>query len=47
MPKIIHLCPTEDYTCPNWRDGICILYNPAVDCDDYAFYLGEEDDEEE
>ena len=35
MKKHIH-CPTLDFTCPYYKEGICTMYpqyNPVAECD--------------
>ena len=38
-------CPIDDFTCPYYKRGKCELENPAEDCDDYAAFNYEEEDE--
>lgn len=40
----IWYCPTEEWDCPYYRDGECLIDNPIEDCD--CFYRYEEEEEE-
>lgn len=32
------LCPTDDFTCPYYNAGLCLIESPARECDDYIAY---------
>lgn len=29
-------CPTQDCSCPYYKNGICTIKNPMEECDDFA-----------
>lgn len=38
-------CPTGDFSCPYFAaHGVCLLENPAEECDDYYYAVGDEDE---
>ena len=40
-------CPIHDETCPYFcKPDFCSLENPLEDCDSYAAYIYEEDEDE-
>lgn len=40
-------CPTSDWNCPYYNQGgICMLDNPAEECDDYYATVGDDEDED-
>ena len=41
-------CPVDDFSCPYCdKYGRCRLQFPAVNCDDFAAFLNEEEEEED
>lgn len=39
------MCPTGDWSCPYCNQGgICMLTNPAEECDDYYAEVGDEEE---
>ena len=48
METIKCICPVGDFSCPYCNDEMrCTLEKPFVDCDDFAYYWIEDEEEEE
>lgn len=41
----MNYCYTDDWGCPYYvpETGVCLLANPALECDDYAAFVEEEE----
>ena len=35
-------CPSGDAECPYYKNGFCTIGNPSEECDEYAYFMGEE-----
>ena len=33
-------CPTNDWTCPYYKNSTCTIDNPMAQCDDYYAIMG-------
>lgn len=31
-------CPTNEFTCPYYQDGVCYIKDPTEECDDFISY---------
>lgn len=41
-----YVCPGWNFGCPYYSQGFCKMDNPLEECDDYAYYNYEYEDEE-